>query len=278
MMTGCLYVVSTPIGNLADITLRALEILKSVNWIAAEDTRHSVRLLDFYHIHTPLISLHEHNEKQRIAEWIPQLHAGKNIALISDAGTPLISDPGYDLIQAAHQAGIQVSPIPGACAAIAALSVAGLPTDRFIFEGFLPSKTAARLERLQALIKETSTIIFYEAPHRIVDLIQQLTLLFGGQRSVTICRELTKKFETVHQDQLASLEKWLSEDSHRQKGEFVVIVQGAQAAESSDLEEIKHLLKTLLEELPLKQAVKLTSKITHSNKNFVYDLALQLTK
>lgn len=272
---GHLYIVATPIGNLADITLRAVEILKSVDLIAAEDTRYSQQLLNFYGIKTPLISLHEHNEQQRIADLLPQLQAGKHIALVTDAGTPLISDPGFRLVQAMHQAHIPVSPIPGACAAISALVVSGLPAERFVFEGFLPAKGAARQQRLAELAVETRTIIFYEAPHRIADLLAQLTLSCGGERLATLARELTKTFETVRHDRLAALQQWVEQDANQRKGEFVLILQGAAVNHTGPGDqELQRILRILLAELPLKQAVSLAIEITGAKRNRVYALAL----
>lgn len=276
--SGCLFVVATPIGNLADITLRALEILKSVDLIAAEDTRHSQYLLNHYGIKTPLISLHEHNEAQRIAELLPQLHAGKQIALITDAGTPLISDPGNRLLQAVHQAKLSVSPIPGACAAISALAVSGLPAEHFVFEGFLPAKASARRQRLTELSSETRTLIFYEAPHRMTALLADLIQVYGGERLATIAREMTKTFETIRQDQLQILQQWITEDPQQRKGEFVIILQGAAPAIAADEPEAKRILNILLAELPLKQAVALTAEITHLKRNALYQHALQSRK
>lgn len=275
---GCLYIVATPIGNLADITLRALEILKTVDFISAEDTRHSQQLLNHYGIKTPLISLHEHNEQQRINELLPQLQAGKRMALIADAGTPLISDPGSRLVQALHQAKIPVAPIPGACAAISALVVSGLCAQRFVFEGFLPAKGAARLQRLNELATETRTIIFYEAPHRITELLAQLSQACGGERLATVARELTKTFETIRHDSLDALQQWVTADPNQRKGEFVVILGGAKSSvESADEQELQRILKILLAELPLKQAVALAENITQAKRNYIYSLALKLT-
>lgn len=275
--TGCLFIVATPIGNMADMTFRAVEILKTVDLIAAEDTRHSRPLLNFYGVNTALISLHEHNEQQRIAELLPQLQAGKQIALITDAGTPLISDPGSRLVQAVRQAQIPVTPIPGACAAISALVVSGLPSTHFVFEGFLPAKGAARRQRLTELAAETRTIIFYEAPHRVTDLLEQLITVCGGERVATLARELTKTFETIRQDTLSRLQQWVAQDDNQRKGEFVVVLQGAaNPVHSSDQQELRRILQILLAQLPLKQAVALAADITHSPRNDVYRLALEL--
>lgn len=274
---GILYVVATPIGNLADISLRALDILKSVDLIAAEDTRHSLVLLNHYGITRPIISLHQHNEQQRISELLSQLQAGLRIALISDAGTPLISDPGSRLVQALHQENMAVIPIPGPCAAISALSVSGLPTDRFVFEGFLPSKSAARRQRLQALANETRTLVFYEAPHRIEDLLKDLIDLYGGERLATYVREMTKNFETIRHTNLNSLYEIIGEDPNQCKGEFVLMVHGADEIHHGEKDEIelRRVLNILLEELPLKQAVTLAVKLTRVKKNDIYALALQ---
>jgi 16S rRNA (cytidine1402-2'-O)-methyltransferase len=276
--SGCLYIVATPIGNLADITLRALEILKSADLIAAEDTRHSQRLLNFYAINTPLISLHAHNEQQRITDLLPQLQAGKRIALITDAGTPLISDPGSRLVQALHHEKIPVVPIPGPCAAISALAVSGLPSTHFVFEGFLPAKGAAREQRLRELAIETRTIIFYESPHRIEDLLTQLIAACGGERLATLAREMTKVFETIRHAPLADLQQWVSDDSNQRKGEFVVVLQGApvRGDEDAGQDELQRILRLLLAELPLKQAVALAADITGAKRNRVYSLALTL--
>ncbi len=274
---GILYVVATPIGNLADITLRALDILKSVDLIAAEDTRHSLVLLNHYGITRPIISLHQHNEQQKISELLSQLQAGLRIALISDAGTPLISDPGSRLVQALHQENMAVIPIPGPCAAISALSVSGLPTDRFVFEGFLPSKSVARRQRLQALANETRTLVFYEAPHRIEDLLKDLIDLYGGERLATYVREMTKNFETIRHTNLNNLYEIIGEDPNQRKGEFVLMVHGADEIHHGEQDEIElqRVLNILLEELPLKQAVTLAVKLTRVKKNDIYALALQ---
>ncbi|MFZ4126328.1 MAG: 16S rRNA (cytidine(1402)-2'-O)-methyltransferase, partial [Rickettsiales bacterium] len=213
---GILYVVATPIGNLQDMTVRAVSILKTVDKIAAEDTRHSTHLLATYGISTPLISLHEHNEMARATELIAHLKAGQSIALISDAGTPLISDPGYVLVKHVRAEGIRVEPIPGACAAIAALSVSGLPTDRFIFEGFLSSKVASRKAHLERLTLEPRTLVFYEAPHRILESIKAMQAAWGGAREIVIARELTKLFETVYAGTIDQVIDWMKQDKNQQ--------------------------------------------------------------
>ncbi len=276
---GCLYVVATPIGHLDDISLRALEVLKSVDLIAAEDTRHSQRLLNHFAIKTPLISLHDHNESQRLQQLQTRIANGEKIALISDAGTPLISDPGYKIVSALQQQAYQVIPIPGASAVIAALSVAGLPTDRFIFEGFLPAKGNARTERLQQLANETRTIVLYEASHRIVNLVELMVEIFGAERIAVIARELTKTFETIKHASIGELQQWIQADNNQQKGEFVVLIHGAPATVSERAQqEYQTLLTILLEELPLKKAVALAVKISNGPRNLLYDLALTLQK
>lgn len=273
--SSVLYIVATPIGNLLDITQRALQILATVNYIAVEDTRHSRTLLQHYGIQTPLLALHAHNEQQQTTKILDLLTTGHSVALISDAGTPLISDPGYLLVAKAHQHNIKVMPIPGACALIAALSAAGLPTDRFAFEGFLPVKTGARQARLETLKNEDRTMIFYEAPHRIVSFIQQLLAVFEAERPLVVVRELTKKFETIYSTTLAQGLLWLQADHHQQLGEFVVIVGGECQTKSSDelLPETYKILQTLLTELPASQAAALTAKITGERKNKLYEIA-----
>lgn len=274
--TGCLYIVATPIGNLGDITLRALEVLKSVDLIVAEDTRHSKRLLNHYAIQTPMLSLHQHNEQQRIATLIPRLQKGEQLALISDAGTPLISDPGFRLVSALHEQALKVVPIPGACAAIAALAVSGLNTDHFVFEGFLPTKTALREQRLRVLAQETRTIVLYESTHRIVKLLDLMQTIFEPTRMMSIARELTKTFETIHRTNIKEMQNWLIKDKNQQKGEFVVLIEGADFCEDDDILANRHLLTVLLAELPLKQAVALSAKITGGHRKQLYALALSL--
>ncbi|HLB56116.1 MAG TPA: 16S rRNA (cytidine(1402)-2'-O)-methyltransferase [Coxiellaceae bacterium] len=274
-----LYIVSTPIGNLSDISFRATEILKSVDWIAAEDTRHSQRLLSHYEIHTPCFSLHEHNEDERIEKIISLLRNEKSVALISDAGTPLISDPGFRLVRAVRDANFKIIPIPGACAAIAALVASGLPTDRFIFEGFLPAKNAALESHLEKLKSETRTIVFYESVHRITKTLPVMKKIFGSERVATVARELTKSFETIKQDTLENLCIDIIKNTEAQKGEFVIIVQGALSNTStSDQQQLTTLLTQLLTELSVKQAVSLACKITQLNRKVVYALALDLKK
>lgn len=273
---GTLYIVATPIGNLDDMTFRAIDILKKVDYIAAEDTRHSLPLLKHFAIATPMISLHEYNERERTDEILKRLRQGQSIALITDAGTPLISDPGYFLVHEARTMGMRIVPIPGACAAISALCVSGLPTDRFIFEGFLPVKSAARQERLNALLYETRTIIFYEAPRRILDLLRDIDTVMGHDRKIVLARELTKRFETIQEGSPSQLINWISEDTNQERGELVVLLQGTSEKIEKEKQSIEHVLSVLLPELPLKQAVELTTKITKLKKNDIYQCALQM--
>jgi 16S rRNA (cytidine1402-2'-O)-methyltransferase len=274
---GVLYVMATPIGHLQDITYRAVEVLGGVDLIAAEDTRHSRALLSHYTVAKPLLSLHEHNEAEQSPRIIARLQAGAAVALICDAGTPLISDPGYRLVSAAHRARIRVSPIPGPSAVIAALSVAGLPTDRFVFEGFLPAREAARARRLEVLAREPRTMVFYEASHRVAGCMRAMRDCFGGERRALIARELTKAFETLHGDSLEGLCEWLQRDTNHRRGEFVVVVCGrpAEDARAGD-ERTLAVLQVLLAELPLRQAVDLAARITGEARNRVYRLALSM--
>jgi 16S rRNA (cytidine1402-2'-O)-methyltransferase len=274
---GTLYVVATPIGNLEDISARALRVLKEVSLIAAEDTRHSSRLLAHFGIQTPLAACHEHNEREEGGRFLGRLQAGENIALISDAGTPLISDPGYHLVRQARAAGVAVVPVPGACALIAALSAAGLPSDRFIFEGFLPAKAAARRARLETLKEEPRTLIFYEAPHRILESLRDFEDVFGGGRIAVLGRELTKAFETLKGLPLGQLRAWVEADSNQQRGECVVLVEGWHAPqdESAVSAESLRVLDLLLAEMPLKRAAAITAEITGVRKNLLYQAALE---
>lgn len=273
--TGTLYVVATPMGNLKDMTLRAIEVLNNVDQIAAEDTRHAAQLLNHYSVVKPTISLHEFNERKQFLALLSILEQGESIALISDAGTPLICDPGYRLVKAASIHGIRVIPIPGPCAAIAALCVSGLPTDKFIFEGFLPPKQGGRKERLNALKYETRTMIFYEAPHRVCTVLQAMVEVFGAKRKAVVARELTKIYETVRAESLAELANWFESHPDENRGEIVILVSGAKAEENEHKEVIpEQVLDILLSELPLKQAARLASKITGERKNVMYELAL----
>jgi 16S rRNA (cytidine1402-2'-O)-methyltransferase len=274
---GQLYIVATPIGNLDDMSPRAVAILKQVDRIAAEDTRHSGHLLKQLDINTHCIALHEHNERQFAEKIIQQIKSGSQIALISDAGTPLVSDPGYFLVKLAHQENIPVIPIPGPSALIAALSAAGLATDRFCFEGFVPSKKGVRKSFYAERKKESRTLVFYETPHRIVASLQELCAQFGTQRRVVLARELTKTFETIRNDTAQALLHWVKEDSNQQRGEIVLVVQGYQAPDCETLAlETEQTLIILLKELSLKQAVKLTAEITGEQKKKIYNFALSL--
>ena len=274
---GVLYVVATPIGNLDDISARALRTLSEVALIAAEDTRHSSRLLQHFGISTPLQACHEHNEREQGGRFLARLQAGEDVALISDAGTPLISDPGYHLVRQARAAGIRVVPIPGTCALIAALSAAGLPSDRFIFEGFLPAKAAARRTRLALLREEPRTLIFYEAPHRILECVEDMQAIFGGERLALLGRELTKTFETLKGLPLAGLREWIAADSNQQRGECVLLLAGWEAppGEPAVGAEALRVLDLLLAELPLKRAAALAAEITGVRKNLLYQAALE---
>ncbi|HEY1772785.1 MAG TPA: 16S rRNA (cytidine(1402)-2'-O)-methyltransferase [Gammaproteobacteria bacterium] len=274
---GVLYVVATPIGNLEDISARALKVLNQVQVVAAEDTRHSGTLLGHFGIRATLISLHDHNEAERALLLVTRLLAGESVALISDAGTPLISDPGFDLVRAARAAGITVTPIPGASALVAALSVSGLPTDRFVFEGFLPQKAAARRERLATLAGESRTLVFYESVHRIQESLQDMAAAFGSERPAVLARELTKLHEGVRTASLQALVDWAANDPASGKGEVVVMVAGAAVQEGAALDvEVERVLKLLLAELPVKQAVSLAAEISGRKKNELYDRALEL--
>lgn len=269
---GTLYVVATPIGNLADMSVRALEVLRSVDKVAAEDTRHSGQLLQHFGIKVPCIACHDHNEREITPRLLSELQAGQNIALLSDAGTPLISDPGFVLVRAARAAGVRVVPVPGPNAAIAALSVAGIPAERFAFEGFLPARTAARRVRLEQLRDEPRALVFYESAHRIAAAIADMHVIFGATRLAAIARELTKLHEQVHSATLGELVPWLAADPNRERGEFVVIV--APAPQGSESTEGRRVLTVLLEELPVKQAVGLAARLTGANRNELYDFAL----
>lgn len=275
MMAGTLYVVATPIGNLADMVPRALDILKTVALVAAEDTRHSGRLLRHFGIDTRLVSYHDRGEVDQGEAVLAALAEGRDVALISDAGTPLISDPGYRLVRAARAAGFAVSPVPGACAAVAALSVAGLPSDRFVFEGFLPARAGERQRRLEVLAHEPRTLIFYEAPHRILETLADIATVFGAERELVLGREISKAFETFLTGSAAELGARVAADANQRRGELVLMAAGApeRAPEGDDLDRV---LTVLLEELPLKQAVGLAARITGAAKNQLYERALAL--
>lgn len=273
---GTLYVVATPIGNLGDMVPRAVEILQAVAVIAAEDTRHSSRLLAHFDIKTPAVAYHDHSDETRTDQLVARLLAGDNIALISDAGTPLVSDPGYRLVRKARERGIMVVPIPGACAMIAALSAAGLPSDRFAFEGFLPAKQVARCTQLETLAHDTRTLIFYEAPHRILETLQDMVSVFGVDREVVIAREITKTFETIKGDKVAALAEWVAADTNQQRGEIVLLVAGSPKADNIDINlEQQRIMRVLLDELPVKQAAAIGAKITGLKKNYLYQWALE---
>jgi len=276
---GTLYIVATPIGNLEDLSARAVKVLSGVAVIAAEDTRHSGRLLQHLGINKPLIALHDHNERGRVQGILDRLLAGSDVALISDAGTPLISDPGYVLVRAARAEGMRVSPIPGPCALIAALSAAGLPTDRFLFVGFLPAKRSGRRSALDELRKEVATLVFYESPHRILDTVADIAEAMGAHREIVLGREITKTFETFYSGEAAQVLATLTDDTHGNRGEFVVMVRGAEKTESSLMAgalDVDQLLSLLMEELPLKKVAKIASGLTGLGKNELYQRALEI--
>ena len=273
---GTLYVVATPIGNLRDLSPRAADILGSVSLIAAEDTRHTGQLLQLSGIDTRLTALHEHNESGKVDSLIAALLRGDSVAIVSDAGTPLISDPGFGLVAAARTNGVPVVAVPGACAAIAALSVAGLPTDRFAFEGFLPAKSAARRAQLEALVAETRTLIFYEAPHRIVEALEDMAAVLGADRAASVSRELTKRFETTYYGTLAELARTAAGDSDMSRGEIVIVVAGASEQRTTTDRDAQKILRVLAEELSPAQAAKLTAKITGAKRGDLYELATLL--
>ena len=267
---GTLYVVATPIGNLGDLSPRAREVLAAVDAICAEDTRHTQPLLTAFGIDKPLVALHEHNEAEQAVKLVARLQAGQTLALVSDAGTPLVSDPGYRFVREVRAAGLNVSPIPGACAAIAALSVAGIPSDRFCFEGFLPAKSSARRERLQALARETRTLVFYESSHRIEESLVDFVGVFGGEREAVVGRELTKLFETVLGDTLASILEKVRGDENQRKGEFVLIVRGCADDQAAVLAEGKRLYAKLAEHMKPSQAAKLAAEMSGAPRKSLY--------
>lgn len=267
---GTLHVVATPIGNLGDLSPRALEVLRSVDAICAEDTRHTRQLLAHFGVERPLVALHEHNEDRQAAQLVERLLGGASLALVSDAGTPLVSDPGYRLVRAAREAGLRVSPVPGPCAAIAALSVAGLASDRFVFEGFLPARTSARRERLAALVTETRTVMLYEASHRIAETLDDLVTVFGPDRPVVLARELTKLFETVLDGSLATVRAAVLADPNQRRGEFVVIVQGAPEDADARIAEGRRLYARLGEYLKPSQAAKVAAELSGAPRKALY--------
>ncbi|CFQ43956.1 MULTISPECIES: 16S rRNA (cytidine(1402)-2'-O)-methyltransferase [Yersinia] len=271
-----LYVVPTPIGNLGDITHRALEVLKGVDLIAAEDTRHTGLLLQHFAINARLFALHDHNEQQKADHLLAKLQEGQSIALVSDAGTPLINDPGYHLVRRCREAGIRVVPLPGACAAITALSAAGLASDRFCYEGFLPAKTKGRKDTLQALIEEPRTLIFYESTHRLLESLQDMVTVLGPQRYVVLARELTKTWESIHGAPVGELLAWVQEEETRRRGEMVLIVEGHKVQTDDALPAAAlRTLALLQQELPLKKAAALAAEIHGVKKNALYKYALE---
>lgn len=267
---GTLHVVATPIGNLGDLSPRALDTLREVAAICAEDTRYTRQLLSHFGLERPLLALHQHNEEAQAAQLVARLLAGESLALVSDAGTPLVSDPGFRLVSAARAAGVRVSPVPGACAAIAALSVAGLPSDRFVFEGFLPAKASARRERLSRLASEPRTLLFYESSHRIEEALEDMVAAFGPSRRAVIARELTKLFETVLDGPLAELRARVGADADQRKGEFVVIVEGAGDDVDAKIVEGQRLYARLSEYLKPSQAAKLAAELSGAPRKALY--------
>lgn len=277
-MEAALYVVATPLGNLSDITLRALDVLRSVDAVAAEDTRLTRQLLSHYEIRAHPIALHQHNEEHAAAGIIRLLTEGKSVAYVTDAGTPAISDPGAVLVSRVRAAGLRVVPVPGPSAVTAALSAAGLSTGQFLFYGFLPGKTAARRDALARLSPLPYALVFYEAPHRLLDSLEDMAVSLGPHRAVIIAREITKMFESFHRCTLGDAPAWLNEDANRRKGEFVLVVEGAIAATDEAAERGERVLEILLRDLPLKQAVQLAAEITGAKKNALYARALELKK
>ncbi|MDE0513146.1 MAG: 16S rRNA (cytidine(1402)-2'-O)-methyltransferase [Gammaproteobacteria bacterium] len=272
---GTLYIVATPIGNLEDLSPRAQRILSAVDLILAEDTRHSARLLRTFDIRTRTLAFHENNEERMTGRIISRLAAGSSVALVADAGTPLISDPGFKLVRQAHAQNIPVSPVPGPAALIAALSAAGVAPGKFLFEGFAPARAEARRKRMSALAGAAHTLVFYETPHRIKAFLGDAATIFGAGREACIARELTKKFETIRQGTLGGLIEWMEQDPDQSRGEFVVIIAGA-GEEHTDIAELTALLKVLLKSLSLKQAVQITAELTGAGRNEIYDLAVTL--
>ncbi|BCD97922.1 16S rRNA (cytidine(1402)-2'-O)-methyltransferase [Marinagarivorans cellulosilyticus] len=276
---GTLYIVATPIGNLGDMVQRAIDILHKVDVIAAEDTRHSAKLLQHFGISTATTAYHDHSDEAKTQSLIEQLGSGESIALISDAGTPLISDPGYRLVHEARKQGLRVEPIPGACAFVAALCASGLPSDRFSFEGFLPAKSTNREQVLSAVCEDSRTLIFYESPHRISASLESIALVMGAEREMVLARELTKTFETFIGGTVAEVIAVLEQDANQKRGEMVLMIKGFEAqAEREVSREVENMLAILCEELPLKKAAALTAKITGLKKNVLYQLGLDLNK
>ncbi|MFM8454764.1 MAG: 16S rRNA (cytidine(1402)-2'-O)-methyltransferase [Gammaproteobacteria bacterium] len=278
---GNLYIVATPIGNLGDISERAIQTLKKVDAVIAEDTRHTLRLLNHFGIEKPILMLHDHNERDMSDKLLERLQKGENFALVSDAGTPLIRDPGYRLCRGAHSRQIKVTPIPGASAIITALSIGAIPCDRFVFEGFLSAKPNSRLNQLETLAQEERSMVFYEAPHRLLSSLEDMVSVFGEERLAMVARELTKKFETYKQDSLLALKNWVQFDPEQQQGEIVIIVAGLKKEQTqlSELNaETEMQLRVLMKELPIKQACRLVSEMTGIRKNILYEFALKMPK
>ena len=273
---GILYVVATPIGNIGDISPRAIQVLADVDLVAVEDTRHSGRLLTRLGLKKKLISLHEHNERARAGEIIQALADGLSVALISDAGTPLLSDPGYRLLRALRDAGLTAVPIPGPSALTAALSIAGLPTDRFVFEGFLPSRGSARIEHLNLLLGEKRTLVFYEAPHRLIKTVHDMASVLGSDRAACLARELTKQYETIYYGTLGELAARAEDDSNMARGEMVIVVAGSTDQKAVDDPNIVRLLKELLTELPPAKAARIASRFSGQARRSLYALATQI--
>lgn len=272
---GILYIVATPIGNLGDITQRALDTLAQVDLIAAEDTRHSGLLLSHYGIKKPFFALHDHNEQQKAVILVEKLTKGENIALISDAGTPLISDPGFHLVRHCRQAGIRVVPIAGACAAITALCASGIASDRFCFEGFLPAKSKSRCDKLEELSTEPRTLIFYESTHRILESLADMKDVLGADRYIVMARELTKTWESIYGETIGNLIEWLKEDNNRIKGEIVLIVEGKPQEQAQEFSpQAVKLLTLLTKELPLKKAAAIVAETFGYKKNALYQYGL----
>ncbi len=273
---AALYIVPTPIGNLNDISQRALDTLQQVDLIACEDTRHTAKLLSHYQISTATWALHDHNEQYKSEQLVTRLLSGQSVALVSDAGTPLISDPGYHLVNCCRDAGVQVIALPGPCAAVTALSAAGLPTDRFAFEGFLPAKEKARLDKIESLKDEPRTLVFYESPRRLLDSVAALIAVLGDDRRLVVARELTKTFETIHSLPAAEMLLWLQQDSNRSRGEIVLMVAGYRPDSDDELSaEALRTLTLLRGELPLKKAAALTAEIHGGKKNALYKYGLE---
>ena len=275
-LTGILYIVATPIGNLQDITHRALDTFAQVDLIAAEDTRHSGLLLSHYGIKKPFFALHDHNEQEKAHILVEKLKQGSNIALISDAGTPLISDPGFHLVRQCREAGIRVVPLPGACAAITALCASGMASDRFCFEGFLPAKSKARKDKLENIAEEDRTLIFYESTHRILDTLEDMQSVLGEERYIVLAREITKTWETITGNTIKNLREWLLEDANRTKGEMVLIVEGKPKSDNNDeiSSQAVKALELIAEELPLKKAAAIVAELYGYKKNALYQFGL----